>query len=100
MPRTGACIAGSTKRSTRRRYRRYQIPRPEGAVEASSSRGLHVKLVSDLRPNQRAYVADFQANGIFEDVNHGRLVGTQSHGVLNYTASATNVLWAAKMLQG
>ena len=35
--------------------------------------------------------------GIFEDVDYGR--PATSHGVLNYTASATNALWAAKLLE-
>ena len=41
-------------------------------------------------------VADFMANGIYEDVDYG--FPAHSKGVLNYTASATNVLWAAKRL--
>jgi hypothetical protein len=36
-------------------------------------------------------------SGIFEDVDYGR--PATSHGVLNYTASATNALWAAKLLE-
>ena len=42
-------------------------------------------------------LADFKAHGIYEDVDYGR--PATSHGVLNYTASATNALWAAKLLQ-
>ena len=48
-----------------------------------------------------ACVADFKRYGVFEDVNHRQLKPSSidtSFGVLNYTASATNVLWAAKML--
>ena len=43
-----------------------------------------------------ACVDDFKVHGIFEDVDYGR--PSQSHGVLNYTASVTNVLWAARQL--
>eukprot|EP00041_Stephanoeca_diplocostata_P023209 m.565514 g.565514 ORF g.565514 m.565514 type:complete len:555 (+) comp22245_c0_seq1:229-1893(+) len=43
-----------------------------------------------------ACVADFKANGIYEDVDYGR--PAVSKGVLNYTASATNVLYAVKEL--
>ena len=41
-------------------------------------------------------IADFKAHGIYEDVDYGS--PATSHGVLNYTASATNVLWAANLL--
>eukprot|EP01043_Picozoa_sp_COSAG02_P002332 COSAG02_NODE_54_length_43941_cov_54.857990_8_plen_61_part_00 len=34
---------------------------------------------------------------IYEDIDYGRLA--TSHGVLNYTESATNALWAAKLLE-
>ena len=37
-----------------------------------------------------------KAHGIYEDVDYG--TPYTSRGVLNYTASATNVLWAAKLL--
>ena len=39
-------------------------------------------------------VSDFKQRGIYEDVNWA----LGARGVLNYTASATNVLWAAKLL--
>ena len=42
-------------------------------------------------------IGDFMAHGIYEDVDYGRPV--ESHGVLNYTASATNALWAARYLE-
>ena len=42
-------------------------------------------------------VQDFKANGIYEDVDYGLPV--KSRGVLNYTASVTNVLWAANLLE-
>ena len=42
-------------------------------------------------------IADFKAHGVYEDIDYGW--PTQSKGVLNYTASATNVLWAAKRLR-
>jgi len=38
---------------------------------------------------------DFKEHGIFEDVG----VAPMPHGVLNYTASATSALWAAKLLR-
>ena len=41
-------------------------------------------------------ITDFKQHGIYEDVNYG--FPANSHGVLNYTASATSVLWAAKRL--
>jgi hypothetical protein len=41
-------------------------------------------------------IADFKARGIYEDVDYGS--PATSRGVLNYTASATNVLWAANLL--
>ena len=41
-------------------------------------------------------VADFKAHGVYEDVDYG--FPAHSKGVLNYTASATNTLWAAKRL--
>ena len=58
-------------------------------------------------------IDDFKRNGIYEDVadraggragegGHGQgQEGRegQGHGVLNYTASATNVLWAAKFVR-
>ena len=37
-----------------------------------------------------AAVADFKAHGIYEDVDYG--LPATAHGVLNYTASATNAL--------
>ena len=40
---------------------------------------------------------DFKARGIYEDVDYGK--PATNHGVLNYTASATNALWAAKLLE-
>ena len=40
-----------------------------------------------------AAVADFKAHGIYEDVDYG--LPATAHGVLNYTASATNALLAA-----
>ena len=43
-----------------------------------------------------AAVADFKAHGIYEDVDYG--LPATAHGVLNYTASATNALLAAKLL--
>jgi hypothetical protein len=45
----------------------------------------------------RECVADFKQYGIYEDVDRG--FPATSKGVLNYTASATNVLWAAKLLK-
>ena len=42
-------------------------------------------------------LADFKKHGIYEDVDYNR--PATSHGVLNYTASATTALWAAKLLQ-
>ena len=42
-------------------------------------------------------VSDFKSHGIYEDIDYGR--PATSHGVLNYTASATNALWAAKLLE-
>ena len=42
-------------------------------------------------------VDDFKAHGIYEDIDYG--TPAMSHGVLNYTASATNALWAAKLLE-
>lgn len=41
-------------------------------------------------------IDDFKAHGIYEDVDYGS--PATSRGVLNYTASATNVLRAAKKL--
>ena len=41
-------------------------------------------------------VGDFKARGIYEDVDYG--LPYTGHGVLNYTASATSVLWAAELL--
>jgi hypothetical protein len=45
----------------------------------------------------RECIDDFQQNGIYEDVDNG--FPAHSKGVLNYTASATNVLLAAKLLK-
>eukprot|EP00656_Telonema_subtile_P029788 TRINITY_DN32869_c0_g1_i1.p1 TRINITY_DN32869_c0_g1~~TRINITY_DN32869_c0_g1_i1.p1 ORF type:complete len:436 (-),score=61.60 TRINITY_DN32869_c0_g1_i1:175-1482(-) len=42
-------------------------------------------------------ISDFKQNGIYEDVDYG--LPAVSKGVLNYTASAANVLQAAKLLQ-
>ena len=42
-------------------------------------------------------IDDFKTNGIYEDVDYG--LPAHSRGVLNYTASATNVLWAATKLE-
>ena len=42
-------------------------------------------------------IADFKSGGIYEDVDYG--IPAKSKGVLNYTASATNVLWAANLLK-
>ena len=42
-------------------------------------------------------VADFKTRGIYEDVDDG--YPAHSKGVLNYTASATSALWAAKLLR-
>ena len=42
------------------------------------------------------------AGGIYEDIDDGFPAGappSRYHGVLNYTASASNALWAAKLLQ-
>ena len=47
-------------------------------------------------------IADFKAHGIYEDVDYGIPAGSPAapyHGVLNYTASATNVLQAVRMLE-
>jgi hypothetical protein len=43
-----------------------------------------------------ACMADFEAGGIYEYVDYGH--PARAMGVLNYTASATNVLWAARKL--
>ena len=43
-----------------------------------------------------SHVHDHDWAGIYEDVDYGR--PATSHGVLNYTASATNALWAGKLL--
>jgi hypothetical protein len=43
-----------------------------------------------------------KSNGIYEDINQKGPTNptpSYSHGVLNYTASATNALWAAKLLE-
>jgi len=42
-----------------------------------------------------------KSNGIYEDVDFGpnNPSPRYAHGVLNYTASATNALWAAKLLE-
>lgn len=42
-------------------------------------------------------IADFKQRGVYEDVDDG--FPAHSKGVLNYTASATNALWAAKLLE-
>ena len=44
----------------------------------------------------RQTIADFKEHGIYEDVDRGH--PTSSVGVLNYTASAANVLWASRMV--
>lgn len=46
-------------------------------------------------------IANFKMNGIFEDVDFGPTNPdpAYAHGVLNYTASATNALWAAQLLE-
>ena len=44
----------------------------------------------------RDAVADFKAHGVYEDVDRG--LPAVSNGVLNYTASATNALLAARVL--
>ena len=42
-----------------------------------------------------------KSNGIYEDVDFGpnNPSPRYAHGVLNYTASATNALWAAQLLE-
>ena len=42
-------------------------------------------------------IEDFKLHGIYEDVDYD-LPNGGTRGVLNYTASATNVLWGAKLL--
>lgn len=53
----------------------------------------HTDFVDTLLPKA---IANFKTVGIYEDVNIDNT--TSSHGVLNYTASATNTVAAIRLL--
>ena len=61
------------------------------ALLATGHRSFAQKVLTNATDN-------FKVNGIFEAVDYIKPGAAPYHGVLNYTASATNALWAAQLL--
>ena len=64
----------------------------EASAAGDSTKGTAAGFLAFAKSVVLAAVADFEANGVYEDVDYG--CPATSTGVLNYTASATNALAA------